>query len=138
MPLSSIFKKRKDKEKKIKQVTDVKGIKEKKINPPYVVKPHKESIGSQAYSILKNPHVTEKSSDLAKKNQYVFQVGERANKTEIKKSVAALYGVDVLDVKTIKIPRKFRRKGKQKGWKKGYKKAIIKIKEGQKIEVLPR
>jgi len=30
------------------------------------------------------------------------------------------------------------RLGRTEGWSSGYKKAIVKIKEGQKIEVLPR
>ncbi|PIR71367.1 MAG: 50S ribosomal protein L23, partial [Candidatus Nealsonbacteria bacterium CG10_big_fil_rev_8_21_14_0_10_37_25] len=30
------------------------------------------------------------------------------------------------------------RLGRIRGWRKGYKKAIVKIKEGQKIEIMPR
>jgi len=91
-----------------------------------------------AYLNLKTPHVTEKAGDLTQRNQYVFKVWPRANKIEIKKAIQGIYGVDVLDVRIIKIPKKARRLGRQKGWREGYKKAIIKIKEGQKIEVLPR
>ena len=90
------------------------------------------------YCILKSPHVTEKVTDLTKENQYVFKVYPETHKTEIKKAIENLYGVDVLDVKIINVPRKRRRLGRISGWRKGYKKAIIKIKEGQKIEVLPR
>jgi len=43
-----------------------------------------------------------------------------------------------LGVKIINLPPKKRRLGKIRGWRKGYKKAIVRIKEGQKIEVLPR
>lgn len=88
--------------------------------------------------ILIAPHITEKATELAKENQYVFKVYPEANKTEIKKAIENLYGVDVLDVKIIKIPKKRRRLGRISGWRKGYKKAIVKIKEGQKIEVMPR
>ena len=90
------------------------------------------------YRDLKSPHVTEKAGDLSQKNQYVFKIWPRANKIEIKKAIQDIYGVDVLAVRIIKIPKKARRLGKQKGWREGYKKAIVKIKEGQKIEVLPR
>ena len=38
----------------------------------------------------------------------------------------------------INIPRRKRRIGRTMGWKQGYRKAIVKIKEGQKIELLPR
>ncbi len=90
------------------------------------------------YGILKSPHVTEKATDLTKQNQYVFNIWPRANKTEVRKAIESLYNVDVLKVRITKIPRKKRRLAKTIGWRKGYKKAIIKLKEGQKIEVLPR
>jgi len=90
------------------------------------------------FKILIEPHITEKTTDLEKKNQYVFKVFPKANKTEIKKAIEDLYKVEVLDVKIINVPKKRRRLGRISGWKKGYKKAIVKIKEGQKIEVLPR
>jgi large subunit ribosomal protein L23 len=93
---------------------------------------------SEACRILKTPQVTEKATDLVKENQYVFKVFPETNKTEIKRAVNELYGVDVSDVKIIKVSAKRRRIGRISGWRKGYKKAIVKIKEGQKIEVLPR
>jgi len=91
-----------------------------------------------AYRVLKSPQVTEKSADLTEKNQYTFKVWPEVNKIEIKKAIEGLYNVDVLSVKIIKVPPKKRRLGKILGWRKGYKKAIIKLGEGQKIEVLPR
>jgi len=41
-------------------------------------------------------------------------------------------------VRTITVPPKRRRLGRTRGFKKGFKKAIVKIKKGQKIEILPR
>ena len=93
---------------------------------------------AKADKILISPQITEKATDLAQKNQYVFKVFPKVNKTEIKKAIEDLYKVEVSDVKIINVPKKRRRSGKISGWKKGYKKAIVKIKEGQKIEVLPR
>ena len=90
------------------------------------------------FKILIEPHITEKTTDLEKKNQYVFKVFPKANKTEIKKAIEDLYKVEVLGVKIINVLKKRRRLGRISGWKKGYKKAIVKIKEGQKIEVLTR
>lgn len=120
MALLDIFKKKEEVKKK----------------PPAPPKPKK--VSEIAYRILKIPQVTEKATDLAKKNQYVFRVFTGANKKDIKKTIEDIYGVDVLDVKVIKVPAKQRRLGRTKGWRKAYKKAIIKIKEGQKIELLPR
>lgn len=88
--------------------------------------------------ILKGPHVTEKATDLSEKNKYIFKVYSRANKTEIKKAVRDIYGVDVLSVRIINIPARKKRLGRREGWQAGYKKAIVKTKEGQKIEILPR
>jgi len=92
----------------------------------------------QGYRILKSVHITEKATELAEKNQYIFKVFENANKQEIKKVVESVYNVDVVSVRIINIHRKSKRLGKSIGWKQGYKKAIIKIKKGQEIEILPR
>jgi len=138
MALRNIFK-RKLKEKPAQPIEKPK--EEIPLEKPVEVKPPKvkrEVKVGEAYRILKTPQVTEKATDLTKKNQYVFKVWPGANKVEIKKAIEDLYGVDVLDVKIIKVPRKKRRLGRISGWRKGYKKAIVKIKEGQKIEVLPR
>lgn len=139
MAFRNLFKKRKPKEKTKKEVTLPEEIKEEKPSTSEVkVQKGKEKIIGQGYNILKFPHVTEKAADLAKKNQYIFKVTEKANKIEIKKAIENIYGVDILSVRIIKIPKKPRRLGKQRGWKKGYKKAIVKLKEGQKIEIMPR
>jgi large subunit ribosomal protein L23 len=90
---------------------------------------------ARAPELLLSPQITEKATWLAEKNQYIFKVFPTANKTEIKKAVESLYRVKVVGVKIIKVPSKRRRLGKSQGWKKGYKKAIIRVKEGQKIEV---
>jgi large subunit ribosomal protein L23 len=73
---------------------------------------------------------------LAEKNQYVFEVLPNYNKTEIKKAIEGIYGVNVLSVNVISIPPKKRRMGKVQGWRKEMTKAIVKIKEGQTIEIL--
>lgn len=88
--------------------------------------------------VVERPHVTEKATRLAEVNQYSFRVSPRANKIEVKKAIEDIYGVDVTSVRMIHIPPKKRRRGRIEGWRKGYKKAIVRIKEGQKIEVLPR
>ncbi len=104
---------------------------------PKVSKP-RAKISGTAYRVLKSPHVSEKATDLVAKNQYTFKILPRANKIEVKKAVEGLYNVDVIGVRIINVHRRHRRLGRITGWKKGYKKAIVKVKEGQKIEVLPR
>lgn len=133
------------KEKPVKKKAEKKVEKpvEKKIEKKPVkkeVKP-KKVLGKPitgTYRILQEPHITEKATDLSKENKYVFKVFPRANKIEVKKVIESLYNVDVLDVRIVNIPSKKRRLGRTQGWRKGYKKAIIKLKKGQKIELLPR
>ena len=45
-----------------------------------------------------------------------------------------LFDVNVLDVRTMRMPRKLRRVGKSSGYKPLWKKAIVQLAEGQSIE----
>lgn len=89
-----------------------------------------------SYEAVNQPHISEKATYLAEKNQYIFKVSPNFNKNEVKNAVQGLYGVDVLSVNVVKIPAKKRRIGRTEGFRKGYKKAIVKIKDDQKIEIL--
>jgi large subunit ribosomal protein L23 len=109
-----------------------------KENKPVTAKDQKEKKIGLAWGVLKRAHITEKATDLIADNKYVFDVYPTANKIEIKKSVEDIYGVNVISVSTINIPAKKRRLGKTQGWKAGYKKAIVQIKKGQEIELMPR
>jgi large subunit ribosomal protein L23 len=91
-----------------------------------------------AWRILASPHVTEKATDSANGGHYAFKVLPSAAKSEIGKAVEDLYGVEVVAVKIVNVPPKRKRMGKRQGWKKGYKKAVVRLKKGQKIEILPR
>ena len=137
MALFNIFKRKKPASVPKKVVK--KEIKEPAEKPVAGIKPLKSKKASEAACrILKWPHVTEKASDLTKLDQYIFNVYEGANKPEIKKAVEDVYGVKVVSVKIIKIHPKKRRLGRIEGWRKGYKKAIVKLAQGQKVEILPR
>ena len=148
MAIKNFFKKKEEKIEKelIKKKVDLTEKEEKTQKQPKKVK--KEQAGSfkkekknnkiEAYRILKSAHITEKAGDLEKKNQYIFKVFPRANKTEIKKAVEIIYGVDVESIKIINTFEKKRRLGKIKGIMPGYKKTIVKIKKGQKIEAFQR
>jgi large subunit ribosomal protein L23 len=92
--------------------------------------------GKFSYDAIKKPHISERATYLSEKNQYVFDVLPGQNKKEIKNSVEGIYGVNVLSVNIIKIPAKKRRIGRTEGFRKAYIKAVVRIKEGQKIEIL--
>jgi len=140
MAIFDVFKKKKTASAPLSGATAGKGKKEvHEVKPPAapaVSKPKK--ISGQAYGVIKRPHVTEKATDLTSQNQYIFEVFEDSNKNQVKKAVEDVYGVDVVSVNIVNIPRKRKRLGRIEGWSGGCKKAIVKIKEGQKIEVLPR
>lgn len=129
-----------DKKKEIKKPKEeeVKKKSEKKVSPPSQPQKPKRKATGVASLILKSIHITEKATDLARKNQYVFKVSSDSSKQEVKKAVEEVYGVNVLKVRQIRVKRKRRRLGKTFGWRKGYKKAIVTLKQGQKIEILPR
>lgn len=136
-----------DKFKKEETAKEEKPVKEKPVKEKPKEKKVSESGGGKkigkgaykdAYKILKQAHITEKATYLEEKDQYIFRVYPRANKIEIRKAVEHIYGVDVLSVGIINVPSKKRRLGRTEGRRSGYKKAIVKIKKGQKIELLPR
>lgn len=139
----NLFKKKKKEKKQKQEVKAVKPDKKpvekslaKKQELETEVRHFKKS--KNAYLILKSPHIAEKASQLYEMNQYTFKVYPEANKTEIKKAIEGVYKVNVLKVRTSKVPRRKRRLGKTIGWRKGYKKAVVTIKKGQEIEILPR
>jgi large subunit ribosomal protein L23 len=90
-----------------------------------------------AWRILREPHVTEKATMLTGFNQYVFKVLGSPTKPEVAKAIGEVYNVNVKEVKKITVPGKKRRRGRHFGWKSGYTKVIVKLSEGEKIEVLP-
>ena len=90
-----------------------------------------------AWHVLRNPHVTEKSTDLTANNQYTFKLLGNPAKLEIKKSVEEVYGVHVEKVRKIIVPGKERRRGRRIGWKPGYTKTVVTLRKGEKIEILP-
>ncbi len=85
-------------------------------------------------NILRRPIVTEKSTLLREKNQYVIEVDLRATKGQIKEAIESRYKVNVLAVRTVILPGKFRRKtGPQGGYQPDRKKAMVRLKQGQQI-----
>lgn len=84
--------------------------------------------------ILLAPWITEAATALMERNQYVFRVRKDAGKNQIKNAVETLYQVKVLSVNTVTIPSKKVSFGRRTGKKSAFKKAVVKIKEGHKID----
>jgi large subunit ribosomal protein L23 len=87
------------------------------------------------HDVIRKPLVTEKSNiGREEQNLVTFAVDPRANNNEIRQAVEQLFAVKVVDVRTMRMPRKTRRVGRFAGRKTAWKKAIVKLAEGQAIE----
>jgi large subunit ribosomal protein L23 len=87
------------------------------------------------YQTILAPLVTEKATALSEQNQFVFRVSIGATKPEIKASVEALFGVKVLAVNTLVVKGKTKRFKGHPGQRSDWKKAMVKLAEGQSIDL---
>jgi len=88
--------------------------------------------------ILLKPIITEKSlRRVGEGNEYTFKVVKKAIKKQIKRAVEEVYKVKVLEVNIINLPGKTRRslKTRKEFRSANWKKAVVKLAEGQKIDV---
>ena len=86
--------------------------------------------------IIKAPIITEKASNLKEnENTYTFSVDVKANKTQIKQAIEAIFNVKVESVNTINVHPRKKRVGCYSGYTNRVKKAIVKLKEGSSIEL---
>lgn len=87
------------------------------------------------HEVIRKPLVTEKSNiGREESNLVTFAVDPRANKHEVRRAIEALFDVNVVTVRTMRMPRKLRRVGKFAGYKPQWKKAVVQLAEGQSIE----
>ena len=85
---------------------------------------------------IKAPVITEKGSRLAQEEgKYLFKVDPKASKSEIKEAVEKIFKVKVDSISTINVKAKKRRVGRYAGMTNKYKKAIVKLAEGQTIDL---
>ncbi len=98
---------------------------------------------SDVYDVIVAPVVTEKTSHQVEVgNTYTFIVAGNANKIEIGKAVERLWDVTVKDVRTMRYSGKPRRsflgrmaKNPNKGRRASYKKAVVRLADGDHIEL---
>ena len=90
-----------------------------------------------AYTIVKKPRITEKSTSLSEKtNAYTFEVARDANKVEIRRAVEDLCKVKVDKVRTVNVKGKPKRVRMSWGKTPDFKKAIVTLKEGSRIDIM--
>ena len=82
--------------------------------------------------IIIKPIITEKSSFDAAEGKYTFQVARTATKTDVRKAVEQLFGVEVAKVNTMNCNGRSKRVGRFAGKTSDWKKAIITLTEDSK------
>ena len=94
-----------------------------------------KSISSErAFSIIKKPITTEKSTNLQQFNQYTFVVSKNSNSNEIRQAIEKIFKVKVLKINTSIIRGKLKSFKGNYGFRKDTKKAIVTLKEGNTID----
>ena len=88
-----------------------------------------------AYSVIKRPIVTEKTSiQKEKDNQVTFEVDKNASRVQIRKAVEELFKVHVAGVRTAHVRGKFKQRGRIIGKRRDWKKAVVTLMPGQRID----
>ena len=82
------------------------------------------------------PLISEKSSAAYQaRGEYTFEVHPDSTKPQIRTAIEQLFGVKVTGVWTLNVRGKEKRMGKTVGRRPNWKKAIVKLREGDTIEI---
>ncbi|WP_456307056.1 50S ribosomal protein L23 [Neoroseomonas lacus] len=87
------------------------------------------------YQTILSPLVTEKATLNSERGQVTFKVATDATKPQIKAAVEGLFGVTVLAVNTIVVKGKTKRFKNFPGRRSDWKKAMVRLAEGQSIDL---
>jgi len=88
------------------------------------------------HETIVKPLITEKTSAAFQdRGEYAFEVHPDASKPQIRSAIEELFGVKVTHVWTANMRGKEKRMGKTAGRRPSWKKAIVKLREGDTIEI---
>jgi len=88
------------------------------------------------HETIVRPLITEKTSAAYQdRGEYAFEVHPDATKTQIRSAIEDLFGVKVTGVWTANQRGKEKRVGRSAGRRPNWKKAIVKLREGDSIEI---
>ena len=86
------------------------------------------------YTVIRRPLITEKGMTVKEtQNTLVFEVAEKATKTEVKQAVESLFKLKVAKVRTAIVEGKERKRGKFAGYRPDWKKAYVRLQDGEKM-----
>ncbi len=93
----------------------------------------------EAERIIVRPLVTEKATEASSNlNQYYFQVTSGSNRISVKQAIEKQFEVKVKTVNILNVRPKVKRDRSRRGnngQKPGYKKAIVRLKDGEAIDL---
>lgn len=92
-------------------------------------------MNERLFSVLRAPHISEKSARLQEINQYVFEVSQTATKADVKAAVQGLFSVDVQSVNLVNVKGKARTFRSRAGKRSNKRKAYVRLADGQTIDV---
>ena len=87
-------------------------------------------------TVIRGPHLSEKSHIAAENNQIVFKVRHDATKAEIRQAVELLFEVDVDNVTVVNVKGKAKRFGMTRGQRSDWKKAYVRVAAGQELDYM--
>ena len=93
------------------------------------------ALNQRVLSVLRAPHVSEKSTRLYEHNQYVFAVAQDATKADVKSAVEKMFDVSVVSVNMANIKGKLKTFRFRPGRKANVRKAYVRLADGQSIDV---
>ena len=96
-----------------------------------------ERFAGRLADVIRRPLITEKATKALELNQYTFEVDHRAAKPDIKAAVEELFDVKVVGVSTMNPPRRTRRVGRFAGKRAQVKKAVVRLADGDAIQLFP-
>ena len=96
-----------------------------------------ERFSNRLAYVIGRPLITEKATKALELNQYTFEVDHRAAKPDIKAAVEKMFDVKVVGISTMNPPRRTRRIGRFAGKRAQVKKAVVRLAEGNSIQLFP-
>jgi large subunit ribosomal protein L23 len=87
-------------------------------------------------TVIRGPHLSEKSHNAAENNQVVLKVRKDATKAEIRQAVELLFEVEVQKVTVLNVKGKAKRFGATRGQRSDWKKAYVRLAEGSQLDFL--
>lgn len=109
---------------------------DKKTEKKEVAKKTEVAVPVMQSRILVRPVISEKSSNFAADNKYVFEVVNDANKFMVADAVQETYGVRPETVRVVTMPAKHRFRRRIKGTVGAWKKAIVTLPKGKSITIV--